>query len=218
MLRCYMTSRPQAEEEHVTNLPVDVLLEAANGLSGRGRRILGVGDKQQLVQLLSKHTTVWENLMKRSEVKTATTKALVATYNEITGKGIKKFADRAAAEKAVTKLLPPDEPAAKTAKGEKPAKAPKATKAPKAPKAPKVANDAGDGRGRGRPSVDFTVKFVGGDAAQSSVRENSNRGMVLAEIRKRKSVRRADLDAVLGFESAGYVQKLVEKGHVEVVR
>ena len=120
--------------------------------------------------------------MKRSEVPTTPTAELVAEYNRITGKSIKKFASRAKAEEQTIAVLPPEKDAPS---------------------------------GRGRPMVDQLIRAV--DGGTSAVREGSKRGQVLAAIRAHKQIYRSQLTDEVGFEVAGFVQKLAEVGHVEVV-
>lgn len=72
------------------------------------------------------------------DVKKATTSELVAEYNRLSGKSIKKFSSRAAGEKQVTALLDKAPKALFTGKAlpaAKPAKAPRVAK-PKVAKAP----------------------------------------------------------------------------------
>jgi len=183
-MTCFMTSRPHEEEAEVNRKPAEVLLEIVNRLIEAGRvpgvrrKYLSVGDSGRLVQIIAHHDDAWrEAMMKRSEVTAAKTTELVTTYNELTGKSIKKFSSRAAAEESVKKLLPPEE-------------------------------------GRGRPFVDYVVTYKSGGS--TTVRESSKRGMVLAELRKRKTARRSELTEAVGFETAGYIQKLIEVGHAEI--
>lgn len=71
---------------------------------------------------------------------TATTAELVAKYNELSGKTIKKFSSRAAGEKQVEALLAKShhtDTAAKAVKGTKTVAAPKAAKAEKVPRVKK---------------------------------------------------------------------------------
>jgi hypothetical protein len=77
--------------------------------------LVGVSDSAQVAQRLGNlkinPATIEKEIemLKRSEVKIAKTTELVAAYNQITGKAIKKFANRAAGEKQLLKLLPQEE-------------------------------------------------------------------------------------------------------------
>ncbi len=104
-------SRLPAElEAEIRALSEEQAIELFNRLSPDRRRLLGVSDAAQIAQRLEAIDPglIRKELdsMKRSEIATAPTAELVKVYNEITGKSIKKFSSREAAERQVARILP----------------------------------------------------------------------------------------------------------------
>ena len=164
----------------------------------------------------------------QKDIPDASTEDLVFTYNELTGKTIKKFSSRGAGEAQVANAILAAEDAAGhrgVAKGEKPkamtlreqlaAKAGPAAE-PNSPK-PKAAGkkpaDAAPGRKPAFAAVTPT------DSGSTKVRAESQRGQVLALLRERhkrlnRPIRIAELDEKFGSPTRGHIFKLIEGGHV----
>ncbi len=68
---------------------------------------------------------------------------------------------------------------------------------------------------RGRRPVAQLIRALEG--GESSVRADSTRGQVLAFIREKGEVLKADVDRKFGVNTAGFIGKLAEKKHVEIV-
>lgn len=127
------------------------------------------------------------------QVKALSTKDLVALYNRLTKKSIKKFSSRATGEKQVLAVLA------------------------KAPKPRKINGAAGSTAGSGRPKAAFEVKIAptGGETIlhKASLRKKL---MVWLENREGKL---ATIDAIekhFGRPMRGVVNKLKEKGWVKI--
>lgn len=67
---------------------------------------------------------------------------------------------------------------------------------------------------RGRKPINPTVAFL--PNGQSQVRASSVRGEVLAFIRENSPVAKQDIDRKFGRNTAGFIDKLAEMGHVKV--
>jgi len=65
-----------------------------------------------------------------------------------------------------------------------------------------------------RAGADYCVSYVPGGT--STVRETSQRGLVFAAIKAagKKGIMKSELDAAMGFETGGYIFKLLEKAHI----
>lgn len=178
-------------------------------------------------------------ITKAADIPNADTKVLVATYNWLLGKSIKKFSSRAAGEAQVANalMIAADRAAHKgVAKGTKPnvadgalgegneGKAPAA--APKVdPLAAMTKTLAGNhvklkaekpARKSARTPVS-TVQYVKG--GRSKPQEGSIRNAVLQYIIKGDEHRRTidSLEKHFAHPCRGYVQKLLEKGHLKIV-
>ena len=181
-------------------------------------------------------------LRNQSEIATADNARLVATYNALTGKSIKKFSGRAAAERQVEMAMlgardndahtgvPKDTPPRVITVAEAAAKiAPdredgvafvpgsladqldKAThhSTPISPRARKPASSPGTAR---RPVVYVLVTGAG----TSKVQLTSTRGEVLSAVAASRGgwAAVAALDVRFGCNTKGYLQKLIENGHL----
>lgn len=67
---------------------------------------------------------------------------------------------------------------------------------------------------RGRKPINPTITFL--PNGQSQVRASSTRGEVLAFIRENSPVAKHDIDRKFGRNTAGFIDKLAEMGHVKV--
>lgn len=110
-----MSLLPADIEEDIRDLTCEQAVDLFNRVQTTGKRLCGVSDSVRVAQLLGKSKITVDAIkkeilmIKSSELKTAPTGELVKTYNELTGKSIKKFSSRASGEKQLAKLLPPDD-------------------------------------------------------------------------------------------------------------
>lgn len=198
-----------------------------------------------------------EIIRSQSQIADATTAQLVATYNALTGKSIKKFEMRSIAEARVRMAIMSAEDAAGHAGVPKDTKPVAATKdelhakdelrapsvekiepAPQAPTTPlraklQAAIDA-QPKITPRPKKSDTPKeqhvarqvimrVRATFAGTSKCNAGSIRAAVLAKIQERTvtqggpTISVAELDKHFGHSTRGYLQKLLEKSHIEVV-
>lgn len=180
-------------------------------------------------------------LRDQSAVGNATTADLVATYNALTGKSIKKFETRSIAESRVRMAIMSAQDAAGHAgvpKDTKPVAETVAELAARAPNPyppetlsaklheevearkpvvprPKKADAPAESTSTRTVITAVRATFAG----TSKVQADSNRAAVLAEVQRcaPEPVTVAALDAKLGYPTRGYLQKLLEKAHIALV-
>lgn len=125
--------------------------------------------------------------MTKTEISALASKDLVALYNRLAGKSIKKFSSRAAGERQVASLL---------------ASAPKA----------RIVRGAATSGKNGRPKITFTVRLTEAKA-QSKPHPASDRMQLIEWLRKRPEGQASidTIDSHFGKSMRGVVQKLFEK-------
>lgn len=196
-----------------------------------------------------------EIIRSQSQIADATTAQLVATYNALTGKSIKKFEMRSIAEARVRMAIMSAEDAAGHAGVPKDTKPVAATKdelhakghapsvekiesAPQAPTTPlraklQAAIDAqpkitarpkkADAPKEQHVARQIIMRVRATFAGTSKCNAGSIRAAVLAKIQERTvtqggpTISVAELDKHFGHSTRGYLQKLLEKSHIEVV-
>lgn len=129
--------------------------------------------------------------MTKAELEKLSTKDLVALYNKLTNKSIKKFSSRAAGERQTLAAAKKSKPRVRTVRG------------------------AASGK-NGRPKLSFTVQLTE-DQADSNPHAKSAR-MALVEWLRAQPDGKASIDAIEAqFKRAmrGIVQKLAEKKWVK---
>lgn len=185
----------------------------------------------------------------QAQIADATMAQLVATYNALTGKSIKKFELRSIAEARVRMAIMSAEDAAGHAgvpKGTKPVAATKdelhakgrtppvesIEPAPQAPTTPlraklQAAIDAqpkivprtkkADTPKEQHVARRIIMRVRATFAGTSKCNAGSIRASVLAKIQEGTTISVAELDKHFGHSTRGYLQKLLEKSHIEVV-
>jgi hypothetical protein len=159
-----------------------------------------ISSEQQVAKSLSnsKESSI---MYTKESVKDASTADLIAAYNKLTGKAVKKFASRDKAEAQVLKAQ---------AKGEQPAPKAKGAKQPKATKPRKVSGNAGATQ-TGRPKGSFIVKLTE-TKASSKPNPSSLRTQVIELLRKRddNSASIEQLEKQFNRNMRGVVGKLIQ--------
>lgn len=140
-------------------------------------------------------------------IKTLSTKDLVALYNKLSGKAIKKFSSRAAGEKQVAALLAKCSPASilGAEKSLQPAAVP-------APVVARVVKGAASAEAVGRPKANFDVTLTAA-AAISKPNSLSLRRQLITDLAaaKGQTISIAAIESKFGRNMRGVVQKLRDK-------
>lgn len=143
------------------------------------------------------------------KLKLLSTKDLLAKYNELTGKSIKRFSSRDAGEKQTLAAMT----AAKPAAAKKPKKVAAETTTITAPAETVAAAQVKvmkENATQGRPNLDYKIELSEGVA---KVRDSSLRGKIMAYLRTAGTPKQVALSALVtmfGVEAKGAVQKLTQ--------